>query len=211
MTTGTPMAPLRQPVTRVPSPLVNVNRPTVQDARTAGRAPPHATVSSLRRAPYSAPVDQQRSSRDLDVVVFGATGFVGKLTADYLARSAPEGVRIGLAGRNRDKLAAVAAGLPGSPDWPLLIADSTKADDVRALAERTRVVATTVGPYADYGMPLVAACAEAGTHYADLTGEVLFIRRSIDEQHAVAERTGARIVHSCGFDPIPSDLGVLAV
>jgi short subunit dehydrogenase-like uncharacterized protein len=150
------------------------------------------------------------SSRDLDVVVYGATGFVGKLTALYLAEHAPAGVRVGLGGRSEDKLRQVRSELgPRAADWPLLVADSSDRAALDALVARTKVVATTVGPYAQYGVELAAACAAAGTHYADLTGEVLFMRRSIDANHEAAVASGARIVHACGFDSIPSDLGVL--
>jgi short subunit dehydrogenase-like uncharacterized protein len=144
--------------------------------------------------------------RELDVVVFGATGFVGKLTAEYLAQHAPDGVRIAIAGRSEEKLARVKSEL--GQDWPTIVADSSDPASLRSLAERCRVVATTVGPYRRYGMPLVEACAEAGTDYIDLTGEPLFIRDSIDRCHARAQESGARIVHCCGFDSIPSDLGV---
>lgn len=147
--------------------------------------------------------------RDLDVVVHGATGFVGRLTAQYLAEHAPAHTRIGLSGRSLDKLGRVRSALgPRAADWPLIAADSADSAALTALAGRTRVVATTVGPYRANGLPLVEACAAAGTHYADLTGEVLFMRESIDRHHAAAEASGARIVHSCGFDSIPSDLGV---
>ncbi len=150
------------------------------------------------------------SDRDLDVVLFGATGFVGRLVAGYLARSAPDTARIGLAGRSAAKLAEIRAGLgDAASDWPLIVADSADPKSAEALARSARVVATTVGPYRRLGMPLVQACAEAGTDYADLTGEVLFIRETIDRFHDVASSTGARIVHSCGFDSVPSDLGVL--
>ena len=148
--------------------------------------------------------------RDLDVVVFGATGFVGRLTAEYLARSAPATARIGLAGRSREKLEAVRGSLGArATDWPLLVADTSDPASLTTLVESTRVVATTVGPYAKYGLPLVEACARAGTDYADLTGEVLFVRDSIDAHDAAATATGARIVHACGYDSIPSDLAVL--
>ena len=145
-------------------------------------------------------------ARELDVVVFGATGFVGKLTAEYLAGHAPDGVRIGLAGRSEEKLARVKSEI--GKDWPTIVADSSDPESMRALAERCRVVATTVGPYRKYGMPLVEACAAAGTDYIDLTGEPLFVRDSIDRCDANAQQSGARIVHCCGFDSIPSDLGV---
>ena len=147
--------------------------------------------------------------RDLDIVVFGATGFVGKLTAEYLAEHAPEGVQIGLAGRSEAKLADVRSTIGSKAGgWPLVVADSSDPDSLKAMAERCRVIATTVGPYRKYGMPLVEACAAAGTDYIDLTGEPLFIRDSIDRCHERAQETGARIVHCCGFDSIPSDLGV---
>ena len=152
------------------------------------------------------------ADRELDVVVYGATGFVGRLTAAYLARNAAEDVRVGLAGRSQSRLEQVRGRIGGrAADWPLLVADS---QDARALADmvgRTAAVATTVGPYLRYGMPLVDACARAGTHYADLTGELLFMREAIDRYDATARDSGARIVHSAGFDSIPSDLGVLVL
>ncbi|MDX5310001.1 MAG: saccharopine dehydrogenase NADP-binding domain-containing protein, partial [Rhodococcus sp. (in: high G+C Gram-positive bacteria)] len=152
------------------------------------------------------------ASRDLDIVVYGATGFVGRITAAYLAEHAPEGVRIALAGRSRTRLDRIRAELgPAAQAWPVLEADAGDPQSLAALAARTRVVVTTVGPYAKYGLPLVQACAEAGTDYVDLTGEVLFHRESIDRFDDLARRTGARIVHSCGFDSIPSDLGVHAL
>ncbi len=143
---------------------------------------------------------------DHDIVVYGASGFVGILVARHLAGHAPAGTRIALAGRDETKLAAVKARL--GVDWPVLIADAADAAALDRLAASTRVVVTTVGPYAKYGRALVRACAAAGTDYVDLTGEVLFARESIDENHQTAVKTGARIVHSCGFDSIPSDLGV---
>ncbi|AGL17799.1 trans-acting enoyl reductase family protein [Actinoplanes sp. N902-109] len=144
--------------------------------------------------------------REHDIVVYGATGFAGKLVAGYLAAHAPDGTRVALAGRSAEKLAAVRAEL--GVDWPVLIAEATDTAALTALAGAARVVVSTVGPFAKYGQPLVRACAEAGTDYADLTGEVLFVRRSIDDNHEVAAKSGARIVHSCGFDSIPSDIGV---
>ncbi|MEV1044165.1 saccharopine dehydrogenase NADP-binding domain-containing protein [Streptomyces sp. NPDC049916] len=154
---------------------------------------------------------QSDATRPLDIVLFGATGFVGALTAEYLAAHAPSGLRWALAGRSRDKLERLrerlSAAAPGCADLPLVVAD---ADDTRALAElaaSTRVVATTVGPFIRYGAKLVAACAEAGTDYADLTGEAEFIDRSCLAQDTRARETGARIVHACGFDSVPHDLG----
>ncbi len=148
--------------------------------------------------------------REHDIVVFGATGFAGRLTAAYLASAAPAGTKIALGGRSREKLERSRGELgSAAAEWPLVVADSQDASALQALAESTTVVATTVGPYLKYGLPLVEACAAAGTHYADLTGETLFMRRSIDAADAAAKASGARIVHTCGFDSIPSDLGVL--
>lgn len=147
--------------------------------------------------------------RDLDIVLYGATGFTGRLVAEYLAEAAPDGVRIGLAGRSEEKVAGIRDGLGDSAaHWPVVVADASDTDSLAAMAQRSRVVISTVGPYATYGLPLVEACAAAGTDYVDLTGEVLFIRDSADAFDAAAQASGARIVHSCGFDSIPSDLGV---
>jgi short subunit dehydrogenase-like uncharacterized protein len=145
--------------------------------------------------------------RDLDVVLYGATGFVGKLTAEYLAKAAPAGAHIGLAGRSLERLERVRDDL--GVDWPLIVADSQDEAALAEMAARATVVATTVGPYRKYGMPLARACAEAGTHYADLTGETLFMRDTIDQLDEAARASGARIVHNCGFDSIPSDIGTL--
>jgi short subunit dehydrogenase-like uncharacterized protein len=144
-------------------------------------------------------------------MVFGATGYVGKLTAGYLARSR-SGLRIALAGRSKGRLEAVRSGLGGrAKDWPLIVADVDKPGSLKAMASRSRLVLNAVGPYTRYGLPVVAACADAGTDYIDLTGEVPFVRRSIDQSHRRAKDSGARIVHSCGFDSIPSDLTVYAL
>jgi short subunit dehydrogenase-like uncharacterized protein len=145
--------------------------------------------------------------RDLDVVVYGASGFVGRLLAAHLAEHAPAGTRIGLAGRTRARVEEVRDSLgPAAAAWPVLTADTADRAALEDVVAGTRVLATTVGPYARYGLPVVEACARAGTHYADLTGEVLFTREAIDRTDAVAKETGARIVHSCGYDSIPSDL-----
>ncbi len=150
------------------------------------------------------------SEREFDIVLFGATGFAGRLTARHLATEAPADVRIALAGRNRERLAAVAEDLgDAGAGWPLIVLDATDGDAVADLARRSRVVVTTVGPYIRYGRDIAAACAAAGTHYCDLTGEVLFVHQSIADNHELAKKTGARIVHACGVDSIPSDLGVL--
>jgi short subunit dehydrogenase-like uncharacterized protein len=147
--------------------------------------------------------------RTHDVVVYGATGFVGRRVAEYLAEHAPAGTRIALAGRSRARLEAVRAQLPqAARDWPLLVADATDQSALEELAASTSVVATTVGPYLRYGLPLALACARQGTHYADLTGEVLFVRKAIDACDSLARSTGARIVTACGYDSVPSDLGV---
>lgn len=149
------------------------------------------------------------TARDFDIVLVGATGFVGRLTAGHLRDHAPEGLRIAVAGRSRDKLDTLAAELGGvAAQWPRIVIDVSDPAACADLAARTAVLVTTVGPYAIYGGELVKACAMAGTHYADLTGEVLFVRDSAEAFHEVAKRSGARIVHSCGFDSIPSDLGV---
>ena len=152
-----------------------------------------------------------RDDRPYDLVLFGATGFTGGLTAEYLARHAPAGLRWALAGRNPAKLAAVrdrlAAIDPALAGLPLLTADVTDPESLRAVAESARVVATTVGPYIHHGEPLVAACAAAGTDYLDITGEPEFVDLMYVRHHAEAVRTGARLVHACGFDSIPHDLG----
>lgn len=150
------------------------------------------------------------ADREFDLVLVGATGFVGRLTAQHLALHAPPQLRIALGGRSEQRLAQVRADLPeAAADWPLVVVDTLQEESVRALARRTRVVVTTVGPYAEYGRLLLGACAAAGTHYADLTGEVLFVRDMVEAHHGTAQATGARIVTSCGFDSVPSDLGVL--
>ncbi|MFJ9787186.1 saccharopine dehydrogenase family protein [Amycolatopsis sp. NPDC101161] len=146
-----------------------------------------------------------------DVVLFGATGFTGGLTAEYLARHAPADLRWALAGRSRSKLEAVRARLATVDDrlsaLDLLVADSGDPASLKAVAEATKVVITTVGPYLTRGEPLVAACAAAGTDYVDLTGEPEFVDRMYLAHDRRARETGARLVHACGFDSIPHDLG----
>jgi short subunit dehydrogenase-like uncharacterized protein len=151
------------------------------------------------------------ATREYDIVLYGATGFVGKLTAEYLARAGGK-ARIALAGRSTDRLLAIRETLGESAQsWQVLTADASTPKTLDAMAAQTQVVVTTVGPYTKYGLPLVAACAAAGTDYADLTGEPPFVRDSIDLYHKQAQDTGARIVHACGFDSIPSDLTVYAL
>lgn len=151
--------------------------------------------------------------RPYDIVLFGATGFTGGLTAEYLARNAPAGCRWALAGRDEGKLRRVRERLvavdPAHAELPLLVADSADGERLRELAGQTRVVISTVGPYVQHGEPLVAACAEAGTDYVDLTGEPEFVDLMYLRHHERAVASGARIVHACGFDSVPHDLGVL--
>ena len=148
-------------------------------------------------------------TRDHDIVLLGATGFAGELTAAYLAEHAPDGCRLALAGRNADKVTAVRDRVAGGRDIAVLAADTGDARSLKALASSTRVLATTVGPYALYGDGVVAACAAAGTDYLDLTGEPEFVDTSWVRHHKTAVRSGARLVHAAGFDSIPHDLGVL--
>jgi short subunit dehydrogenase-like uncharacterized protein len=143
-------------------------------------------------------------TREFDLILFGASGITGRLVAEHLARSGDR-PRWAIAGRSRARLEALGLGAQ------VLVADARDRPALDAIARRTKVVCTTVGPYAKYGGELVAACAEAGTHYCDLTGEVQWMRRMIDRHHERARATGARIVHACGFDSIPSDLGAWAL
>lgn len=149
---------------------------------------------------------------ELDLLLFGATGFTGKLVAEYLVKKRVN-IRWALAGRSASKLEEVRASLatidPAAAKLPLVVGDAMDAAAVDAMVKRTKVVCTTVGPYGRYGRALVAACAEHGVAYCDLTGETLFMSDMIAQHHERAQATGARIVHTCGFDSIPSDLGVL--
>jgi short subunit dehydrogenase-like uncharacterized protein len=147
------------------------------------------------------------AAREHDIVLIGGTGFTGGLTAEYLAANAPPSTRWALAGRNMGKLEALRDRL--GVDVPLLKADVEDSKSIDAVAESARVVITTVGPYVKYGEPLVRACAENGTDYTDLTGEPEFVDRMFVKYHELAQTTGARLVHACGFDSIPHDLGAL--
>ncbi|MEU6195761.1 saccharopine dehydrogenase NADP-binding domain-containing protein [Streptomyces sp. NPDC047061] len=147
------------------------------------------------------------TDRPYDLVLFGATGFVGELTAEYLAAHAPEGLRWAVAARDERRLQALRERLPGGAEVGVLRADAAEPATVRALAEHARVVATTVGPYGRYGEDLVAACADTGADYLDLCGEPEFVDLTYVRHDARARETGARLVHACGFDSVPHDLG----
>ncbi|MER5195783.1 saccharopine dehydrogenase family protein [Streptomyces sp. NPDC002755] len=147
----------------------------------------------------------KRADRPYDIVLFGATGFVGALTAEYLAAHAPADLRWAIAGRSERKLERLRERLGG--DVGVLRADVSDPASLRALAEHARVVATTVGPYVSYGEELVAACADTGADYLDLTGEPEFVDLMYVRHDARARETGARLLHACGFDSVPHDLG----
>ncbi|MFD4970072.1 saccharopine dehydrogenase family protein [Streptomyces sp. NPDC058424] len=150
----------------------------------------------------------RNSDRPYDVVLFGATGFVGALTAEYLAAHAPEGLRWAIAGRSEERLRELRERLPSGASVGVLRSDAADPDSLRDLARQARVLATTVGPYAAVGEELVAACADSGTDYLDLCGEPEFVDLVYVRHDARARETGARLVHACGFDSIPPDLGV---
>ncbi len=147
-------------------------------------------------------------AKEFDVVVYGATGFTGRLVAEYLIANA-RGKRWAMAGRSAAKLAEVRDLIAAPADTPLIVADASDDASLAAMCARTEVVLTTVGPYQLYGNELVAACAKAGTGYVDLCGEPAWMRHMIDAHAESAKASGARIVFSCGFDSIPFDLGVL--
>ncbi len=149
------------------------------------------------------------SERQFDIVVYGATGFTGRLVAEYLSKQYADGtVKWAMAGRSAQKLEEVRDLIGAPKTTPLIAADASDPAALKAMVESTKVVLTTVGPYQLYGAPLVAACAAAGTDYVDLCGEVPFMRQMIDAHQEAAQKSGARIVFSCGFDSIPFDLGV---
>lgn len=149
--------------------------------------------------------------RPFEVVVYGATGFTGQLVATYLAKRYP-GLRWAIAGRDRTKLEALRTRLsdvdPALCELPLLIADGRDGQALCEVAEQTIALASTAGPFARYGSELVSACVDRGTHYCDITGEVQWVQRMIQAHHHTATSRGVRIVHSCGYDSVPSDLGV---
>ena len=155
--------------------------------------------------------DQTSNKHSFDLIIFGATGFVGRILCRYLLKQVGvnESVQWAIAGRTETKLKAVVADLgEAASGLPYVLADVTHENSLKDLCHQTRVVISTVGPYALYGEPLVKVCAETGTHYCDLTGEPQWIRRMIDRYQASASQSGAYIVHCCGFDSVPSDLGV---
>lgn len=149
-------------------------------------------------------------SKSFDIVLYGATSFVGQITAKYLSQHSAESFSWAIAGRNRTKLESLKAEL-GLDDLPVLLADSHDEDALRAMTAQTKVVISTVGPYALYGETLVKICAETGTDYCDLTGEPQWIKQMLDKFETVAKDNGARIIHCAGFDSIPSDMGVWAL
>jgi short subunit dehydrogenase-like uncharacterized protein len=151
--------------------------------------------------------------QDFDIVIHGASGFTGRLVAEYMAQHYPngrnaEGLRWAMGGRNADKLAAVRDEIGAPADTPLVVTDTDSSASLAQPMQRTRLVLSTVGPYQLYGNPLLAACAASGVHYVDLCGEPAWMRQMIDAHQAAAEASGARIVFSCGFDSIPFDMGV---
>lgn len=149
------------------------------------------------------------TQREFELVLWGASGFTGRLVAEFLFANYANSLKWAIGGRSREKLESIAESIAGNKNaLPIIVADSADESAMTAMVARTKVVCSTVGPYALYGTPLVKACAESGTHYCDLTGEVQWMHRVINEYQSVAEQSGARIVHTCGFDCIPSDMGV---
>ena len=150
------------------------------------------------------------SDRELDVVVYGATGFTGRLVAEYLndTYGVNGDIKWAMAGRNIDKLVSVRDEMGVDPSVPLVVADGSDEQSIQSMADRTAVVLTTVGPYQLYGNELVQICAESGTDYVDLCGEPAWMNKMIARHSKAAKKSGARIVFSCGFDSIPFDLGV---
>ncbi|WP_395635241.1 saccharopine dehydrogenase family protein [Sphingorhabdus sp.] len=146
-------------------------------------------------------------AREFDIIVYGATGYTGRLVAEYL--KSKTGLKWAMAGRSADKLAEVRALVGAAADTPLIVADASDPASLDAMVKRTKVVLTTVGPYQLYGNELVEACVANGTDYTDLCGEPAWMRQKIDQHNEAAKASGARIVFSAGFDSIPFDLGVL--
>ena len=148
-------------------------------------------------------------NREFDIIVYGASGFTGRLVAEYMQNQYGRSVNWAMAGRSAEKLAEVRDLIGADPQTPLVVADAADPASVRQMVSRASVICTTVGPYQLYGSDIVAACAELGTDYVDLSGEPGWMHEMIGAHDAAANASGARIVHSCGFDSIPFDLGVL--
>jgi len=146
------------------------------------------------------------ADRQFDIVLYGASGFTGKLVAAYLNEAHPD-VTWAIAGRNRQKLDALRRELNRS-ELPIVIADSADPASLAAMAASTKTLISTVGPYAKFGTPVLEACAQEGTHYCDLTGEAQWMAEVYERIEPIAKASGARLVHCCGFDSIPSDLSV---
>ena len=153
------------------------------------------------------------SSSKFDIVVYGATGFTGRLVAEYLAAQyrGDASLKWAMAGRSKDKLAAVRDAIGAPSDTPLIVADAADPASLKAMVDQTKSVITTVGPYQFYGNELLAACVASGTDYFDLCGEPLWMRQMIDKHEAGAKASGARIMFSCGFDSVPFELGAFFV
>lgn len=149
-----------------------------------------------------------KADREFDIIVYGASGFTGRLVAEYMQQQYGRSVNWAMAGRSAEKLAQVRDEMGIDAATPLVTANADSADDMAAMVARTKVIITTVGPYQLYGDALLAACAAAGTDYVDLSGEPGWMHGTIAAHDAAAKASGARIVHSCGFDSIPFDLGV---
>ncbi len=167
-------------------------------------------ISARRRTYFSGEVKRMKSTAEFDIVVYGASGYTGRLVAEHLAKHYGVGgeLKWAMAGRSAAKLAQARDEIGAPANVPLLVADAADPASVRDMVRRARAVLTTVGPYQYYGSDLVAACAESGTDYLDLCGEPNWMRRMIDAHEAQAKASGARILFSCGFDSIPSELGV---
>ena len=150
-----------------------------------------------------------QDTREFDVIVWGASGFTGRLVVEYIYKKYGVGADLkwAMAGRNQEKLEQIRSELAG-PSVPIILADSQDQESLEALAKRAKAICTTVGPYGKYGSKLVAACVKQNMHYCDLAGEVIWMRRMIDQHHVAAQASGTKIVHTCGFDSIPSDMGV---
>ena len=156
------------------------------------------------------------TDRSYDIVVWGATGFAGRLVSEYLTQQyTPDGVSLALGGRSEARLDTLESELVAQSEaWdsiPTVLGDATEPESLREMARRTHVVCTTVGPYTTYGTPLVEACVAAGTEYCDLTGEINWVRETVDRFHDAAVDADTRIVHSCGFDSVPAGIGTLLV